>query len=405
MGNYLKNMSAKKSKEYTFPDTLEEFGYGFNDAGQLRHLETKEPFQFQVREDDLEYNQKRYEAMGEVITDMVYSMMEKDTRLQRISLPKDAKENEPQTFFFMSNDIMTARRLMILIHGSGAVRAGQWARKLIINDCLDSGTQLPFIRWAQEHGFSVIVANPNLNRANGERTLIRGNSSPEEHMETLWTEYVAKSQAKDIAIVAHSYGGVSTMELAENHLEDFNKRVKAVALTDSVHKFAHQKSSEQLINFYQQRARNWASAGSQDPLDSPLDSRMDFCPTVSAGTDRHDYTSYSSMTSIFKFIEEQFSGSKKKTDSVNKSKSSSVDPVPKAEKDKANENVKKSTDSAAAALESSAGETTEKEDTSNTQEMLSQQDTEAMSQDTNSQGATSDIEMDSQGPTSPKSEL
>ncbi|XP_069136689.1 cotranscriptional regulator ARB2A homolog [Argopecten irradians] len=273
--------------------------------------------------------------------------------------------------------------------------------KLIINDCLDSGTQLPFIKWAQEHGFGVIVANPNLNRAKGERVFIRGSSSPEEHMETLWTDFVARSKAKDIAIVAHSYGGVSTLELAENHLDDFEKRVRAVALTDSVHKFSHQRSTDRLINFYQQRAKNWASAGPQDPLDSPLDSKMDFCPTVSAGTDRHDYTSYSSMKSIFKFIEEQFTESKKKMDI--ESKSSSVDPVPKADKDKANENVKKSTDSNANAAksESSSGETTEA--ASNTQEMLSQEDTEPMSQDTNSQA--NDVDMDSQGPKSPKSEL
>lgn len=57
---------------------------------------------------------------------------------------------------------------MILIHGSGVVRAGQWSRRcvygrgtnkltkyppsppnrLIINDNLDSGTQLPFIKKA-----------------------------------------------------------------------------------------------------------------------------------------------------------------------------------------------------------------------------------------------------------------
>ncbi|XP_069137749.1 cotranscriptional regulator ARB2A-like [Argopecten irradians] len=87
MGNLLKGMSTKKGKDYNFPDTLAEFGYGFNDEGQLRHLETDEAYQFQVRENDLEYNQRRYEALGEVITNMVYSMMEKDAGLERVSLP------------------------------------------------------------------------------------------------------------------------------------------------------------------------------------------------------------------------------------------------------------------------------------------------------------------------------
>lgn len=51
----------------------------------------------------------------------------------------------------MSEDAMTnPDKLMVLIHGSGVVRAGQWARRLIINEDLDSGTQIPYIKRAIE---------------------------------------------------------------------------------------------------------------------------------------------------------------------------------------------------------------------------------------------------------------
>lgn len=51
----------------------------------------------------------------------------------------------------MSEDAMTnPDKLMVLIHGSGVVRAGQWARRLIINEDLDSGTQIPYIKRAVE---------------------------------------------------------------------------------------------------------------------------------------------------------------------------------------------------------------------------------------------------------------
>ena len=51
----------------------------------------------------------------------------------------------------MSEDALTTTdKLLVLIHGSGVVRAGQWARRLIINDCLDSGTQIPYIKRAME---------------------------------------------------------------------------------------------------------------------------------------------------------------------------------------------------------------------------------------------------------------
>lgn len=44
-----------------------------------------------------------------------------------------------------------------------------------MNDCLDSGTQLPYIKWAIKNGYGVIVANTNINyvKENGNKTPIR----------------------------------------------------------------------------------------------------------------------------------------------------------------------------------------------------------------------------------------
>ena len=65
----------------------------------------------------------------------------------------DASEDEPKTFIYMSEDALSnPDRLLVLIQGSGVVRAGQWARRLIINDDMDSGSQLPFIKRAIEVG-------------------------------------------------------------------------------------------------------------------------------------------------------------------------------------------------------------------------------------------------------------
>lgn len=51
----------------------------------------------------------------------------------------------------MSADALTnPEKIMLLIEGSGVVRAGQWARRLIINEDLNSGTQIPFITRAKE---------------------------------------------------------------------------------------------------------------------------------------------------------------------------------------------------------------------------------------------------------------
>lgn len=65
----------------------------------------------------------------------------------------DATEEEPRSFIYMSADAMSnPAKLLVLIQGDGVVRAGQWARRLIINQDLDSGTQIPFITRAKEVG-------------------------------------------------------------------------------------------------------------------------------------------------------------------------------------------------------------------------------------------------------------
>ena len=43
----------------------------------------------------------------------------------------DVKDNEATSFIFESDDARTVDKLMVLIHGSGVVRAGQWARRYI----------------------------------------------------------------------------------------------------------------------------------------------------------------------------------------------------------------------------------------------------------------------------------
>jgi hypothetical protein len=47
----------------------------------------------------------------------------------RVFLKIDAKKDEQKSFIFISNDLSTADYLMVIIHGTGVVRAGQWSRK------------------------------------------------------------------------------------------------------------------------------------------------------------------------------------------------------------------------------------------------------------------------------------
>uniref|UniRef100_A0AAQ6ABR7 Arb2 domain-containing protein n=2 Tax=Amphiprion TaxID=80969 RepID=A0AAQ6ABR7_AMPOC len=276
----LDELMKKDEPPFTFPKTLEEFEYAFNEYGQLRHIKTGKPFVFNAREDLHRWNQKRYEALGEIITQYVYELLEKKCNMTKAILPVDATEDEPTSFIYLSPDALSnPSKLLVLIQGSGVVRAGQWARRLIINQDLDSGTQIPFINRAMEE-----------------------NGSSEEHVQYVWDHFVSKAAAKNVFIVAHSYGGLSFVELMNQREMQVKNRVCAVALTDSAHNIWLQETSKSTQDWMQQHCCNWVS--SPEPLDTPLDPMLPDCPRVSAGTERHELTSWMSFTSIFRFFSE-----------------------------------------------------------------------------------------------------
>lgn len=349
----LDELMKKDEPPLIFPKTLEEFEYAFNEQGQLRHLKTGEAFVFNAREDLHRWNQKRYEALGEIITQYVYELLETKCNMTKTILPVDASAEEPTTSIYLSPDALTNQaKLLVLLQGSGVVRAGQWARRLIINDDLDSGTQIPFITRAMQEGYGVMVLNPNENfveveREGGaspspsppeasdepaekrerkddkegkkrrdfyekyrnpqreretEQIPIRENASPEEHVLHAWDHFVSKAAAKNVFIMAHSYGGLAFVELMIQREAQVKNRVCAVAMTDSVHNVWHQETSKSVQEWLQQHCRNWVS--SPEPLDTPMEPMLPDCPRVSAGTEKHELTSWKSFNSIFKFFGE-----------------------------------------------------------------------------------------------------
>lgn len=317
MASFLKNIwksltgsqsSVDDMPKYTFPETIEEFGYVFNDKGQLvKKNDMTGRFEYDVKEDDRNYNQQHYDALGEVITEYLYGLIEQDLKLERAYVPNDGKKEEPLSFIFKSPDALTSDKLMVLIHGAGVVRAGQWSRKLIINEDIDTGSQFPYIRRAMADGYGIIVFNTNLNQAvvNGKMKDIRENSSPEKHGLYVWKHFVSAAKAKNIVVVAHSYGGVVLCNILEKYIQDFQERVFSVVFTDSVHGADRTLWSKQVKEFLKQRAVNFAST--YVPINLiMLSSNPDDVMSVSAGTKEHERTSNACIDSAFKFIRDNY---------------------------------------------------------------------------------------------------
>ncbi|KAM6383641.1 putative protein ARB2BP isoform 2-T2 [Alca torda] len=303
----------------------EELKYDFNIKGELRHLDTSESFVFNYYKNSYEQNYKRYQVLGHLITQYVYELLERVCMLQKVYIPTDAAEDEPRSFFFMSENALTSSSsLIVLLQDHGVFRAGQWGQRTIISEGLEHGTQIPFIKMAlQSHG-GVIVLNPNDNfvdlKIEKERLSFstreesppstrsvwwipkRGSSSPEEHTLYVWDHFISKTAAKNVAFIAHGYGGLVFVDLLVQRKCEVMNKVYSVAFIDSVHNTQHQtRSDPQIQKWIQKYCREWVS--NSKPLDKAVGSLMKVnCPVVSAGTEKYGLAPSCCLHAIFKYL-------------------------------------------------------------------------------------------------------
>ena len=151
---------------------------------------------------------------------------------------------------------------------------------------------MPYVKKAQADGYEVIVTNTNDNYRNGKR--ISGSGSPEEHISTVWKTIVQPADAKSIAVVAHSYGGHLAVDLSANFKDDFNSKVFAVALTDSVH------TRHRVSNRVNKIGMNFVS--SDKPVGEPEHTSESDMPRVSSGHHKHEMTSHACIEKLFEFL-------------------------------------------------------------------------------------------------------
>eukprot|EP01063_Lacrimia_lanifica_P006865 TRINITY_DN14340_c0_g1_i1.p1 TRINITY_DN14340_c0_g1~~TRINITY_DN14340_c0_g1_i1.p1 ORF type:complete len:535 (+),score=183.06 TRINITY_DN14340_c0_g1_i1:64-1605(+) len=276
--------------------------------------------------------QQHYDALGDAVTEALYAHMEKEYRLRKDNVGTD---EEPVYVFHRGLD---APVVCVLIQGSGAVTPGMWARSLCINNSCHEGTIFPYLKAAAERGWGVLVANPN--------TAAPKSECAEIHVQRLMARYVEPGPAEHVVIVAHSYGGWSTLHYLKTATEEQRKRIKAVAFTDSVHELemkvpqggakvpakatAEQREkaeknyaekvqrrqrlkelvpanfaqpSPAVLEFLAANAKNWIE--SEKPVGARIADLRQGVPTVSAGHKEHVWTSGTAFPSVFAFLDAQ----------------------------------------------------------------------------------------------------
>ena len=166
-----------------------------------------------------------------------------------------------------------SKTAVVLIQGTGAVRAGLWARSVCINDGMKLGSMLPQIEWARQKGHDVLVMNPNVGQ------------SMSDHCVRVWREFVEPAGFNKVMVIAHSAGGCCVTALMEE-FPTFFLSVDQLAFTDCPAIVDTNMLDRDQKCWLQAKAVHYVT--SNKPLGTKL--RAAAFPHVSAGHQKHEYT-------------------------------------------------------------------------------------------------------------------
>eukprot|EP01062_Namystynia_karyoxenos_P024258 TRINITY_DN19440_c0_g1_i1.p1 TRINITY_DN19440_c0_g1~~TRINITY_DN19440_c0_g1_i1.p1 ORF type:complete len:370 (+),score=116.08 TRINITY_DN19440_c0_g1_i1:83-1111(+) len=283
--------------------------------------------------------QEHYDKLGAAVVAHVKGMLQGLCGLEPLRLPPGG--GGPAAVVHASPGATESQApLLLLVCGSApGGAAGVWGRSLCVNATLRQGAMFDYVRRAREKGWSVIVADPNVNEI--EEAAIPGSECPHKHVRTLWEHYVEPAKASKVLVVAHSYGGPQVANLLKT-TPSARERIAAIAFTDAgafdnagdmlqeavpsdasvaaakkpaaaakerdeIKRFAEIEPSaflpppEEAVRVLREVARNWVS--SAEPLGKFISPETEGVLCVSAGHESHPSTTFSATEEVFAFLQ------------------------------------------------------------------------------------------------------
>ncbi|KAJ4459767.1 putative argonaute binding protein 2 [Paratrimastix pyriformis] len=212
---------------------------------------------------------------------------------------------------FLSPNIRACETLVLLIQGTGDVRAGIWSRSLASQVGLSQGSMIPYLRAIEREGWGCVCFNPNEIHIGGEP--ITPIQSDERHVQYVWTHVVKGTilrenpGIKHLLIISHSRGGTLTTKLLEGNSRDILPLLRGVAMLDSAHKDWPSRTLPPAL--FQTLQRFWTGPlvcnwkrNATAPVDTPLPAGNKGCTCLSAGTPEHVRTVNVPFDSAFHFL-------------------------------------------------------------------------------------------------------
>lgn len=240
-------------------ESLEELSYYFDGSGTLRHCASNQAV-YEIMSDE-----RRAGEIDEIVKAAIFHIqmdMLADLNFKQAHVPIDPRPNEPKearSSVFLSSDWRSNNNLLVVINGGRGVQPGIWSRDLLIQEGLEMGSMLPVFRRARELEFAVAVLNPFTNNVTVDNELfpIRSNSSPDEHTLYVWDNIISRAQAKNVYILAYSFGAKLVTTLIQNREAQVVQRLHGIVFAEGAYRIDANSTSPLVGNFLKQRAINF----------------------------------------------------------------------------------------------------------------------------------------------------
>ncbi|KAJ1643279.1 hypothetical protein LPJ64_004938 [Coemansia asiatica] len=305
----------KPTPEAPVRKTLGDLGFEFDSSkeGVLREKDTGKKYEYDFFGKGKKQNGDFYQLISNVSSREVADILvNSDLLMEPIAIPD---KKQPHCNIYASPGALNSDNLVAII-GGGVNFCGVWASNVLVKHGLRKGTMIEYIRESIKRGNGVLVLNPyenicapdgkseTFNSYSGHSVDIAGSETADEHVGYVWSRIIRDSNAKKVAFVAYSTGGIAVTNLLRYDYIRFTEKVACVAFIDSMHSSFQLASGS--LDWLQAAANQWVT--SHEPRGSRVDSGRSGCLTMSAGntTDCRELTPSLCMRLVLEYIDKCF---------------------------------------------------------------------------------------------------
>lgn len=155
------------------------------------------------------------ELLGNLTSDVQGKLMN-EFHFSSIRIPDDSDDEEAVSSILVSANWQTATRAVLIIQNAVGSVLGVFSRSVCLDQGLERGSMIPYVRDALGLGYAVIILRPNLNSVmvGSEKRYIRGSENPEAHCHFIWENIIAPLEnLQEIVLLGYGNGAALCKDL------------------------------------------------------------------------------------------------------------------------------------------------------------------------------------------------